>query len=383
MKKMLLCLCLLAVTLIPTYMGFSQNPYQSTENDIVIKCNGISINRNSEVDIDAINPNKTEPMLITINNTSCNPLELYSRPMIRITGPDFVVDQSLLGQLICPGSNGTFLITFSPTAADGLPKKAAITIKNSFGTDYIFTVKCTNDPTPASAAGTDGKKIEPMSSPIDVSKMPPVDITELKDNIPVKQKPGVLHSAGQPLPRQWNIAVYSHLMKSVFLDTYIPTFSILSIESDAFWYYADTIGVGFGYGYSYNYPGTWGPACNIIPCIHEHELRIIPFAFRTDGALSFSCNVIAALNLHNTIDVNGYKFNASDNKQLMIFYAKLGVNIGIVYNITDSFGIFWNGLFLNYAIPLLVWNTVDGSTSALPLGSFSLDIGGPGIIYRF
>jgi hypothetical protein len=206
---------------------------------------------------------------------------------------------------------------------------------------------------------------------------------ELKDNILVEQKLDELLFSERILSKRWNIALYSRLFKSVFLDTYIPALSILSFETDAFWYYADTVGIGFGYGYSYNYPGTWSPSCNIIPFIHEHEFRIVPFAFRTGGVFSFSLNVIASLNLHNTVDVNGYKFNASDNKELMILYTKLGLNIGIVYNFNESLGIYWNGLFFNYAIPLLIWDTSSIPAYNPPNGSFSLDIGGPGIIYRF
>jgi hypothetical protein len=150
MKKTLLRLSLLPILIIAACMGCNQIPFKPTEDNMVVKRNNaIKIDRNSEVDLDAINAdNKFEPVLLNIeNNAADSPLKLIGIPQVKISSSDFSVNQSALAQSINPGNSGTFLLSYISTVNDGLPKNANITIPNDFGKDYNFTVKCTA-PTP-------------------------------------------------------------------------------------------------------------------------------------------------------------------------------------------------------------------------------------------
>jgi hypothetical protein len=211
--------------------------------------------------------------------------------------------------------------------------------------------------------------------------------SEIKKNIMVEEKLDGLLFSEKLLAHRWEVTVYQRLLKPVLFYYYAPMLSVLSLEADLYWHYTPTIGLGVGYGYSFNYPGTFDRLMNTLPYIHQHEVRFIPLSFRTGGTLGFLINIIAAINLHNSYYIENHEVNGESyltySDETMICFAKLGLNIGMIFNLSHSFALYWNGLFLNYAIPIGEHFNYDDTDREMNVRPFSLDVAGLGIIYRF
>ncbi|MBN1697639.1 MAG: hypothetical protein JW881_09010 [Spirochaetales bacterium] len=210
---------------------------------------------------------------------------------------------------------------------------------------------------------------------------------ELKKNIRVEEKLGDLLSAEKILARRWTVSIYQKLVKPAMLYYYTPMMCVLSFESDICWYYGAMFGLGAGYGYSYSYPGAFDPLMTTLPYIHQHEIRLIPFSFRTGGKIGFALNVVTALTIHNSWyikkhDIGGeYSLTWSDEKTIWFF--KAGINAGLTINLGEPYALYWNGLFFNFAfspIDFYDYGDLEGDIHTRP---FSIDVAGLGFIFRF
>ncbi|MBN2535690.1 MAG: hypothetical protein JXB88_22620 [Spirochaetales bacterium] len=83
-------------------------------------------------------------------------------------------------------------------------------------------------------------------------KLPPLSqdilINEIKRNISVEEKLNNLLFSEKLLSHKWTISVYQKLLKSALLFFYAPMLSIISLESDVYFYYNNLLGAGLGYG---------------------------------------------------------------------------------------------------------------------------------------
>jgi hypothetical protein len=176
--------------------------------------------------------------------------------------------------------------------------------------------------------------------------------------------------------------VYQTLFKSTYVAVYHPVLSILSMESNLIWYYNRMFGLGLGYGFSLNYPATFDNDLSGHPLVKQHEIRLIPFSFQTGGFIGFNFQLLTTLNFHNTIyeTPEDAELENQDNlDEFTIIFTKIGLNIGLMINLSDSYAIYWNGMTINYGIPL--GDKYENSdTEILP---FSLDLGSIGFSLRF
>ncbi|MBN1696213.1 MAG: hypothetical protein JW881_01755 [Spirochaetales bacterium] len=207
---------------------------------------------------------------------------------------------------------------------------------------------------------------------------------ELSEHIATEKKLEELLYTNRLLSRRVIVSFYQKLLKPVLLFSYAPCLSIVSAEADVYWYYSPVLGLGAGYGYSYNYPGTMDSRLNTIPYIHQHEIRLIPFSFRTGGGIGILINAIATLNMHDSYHIEMHVEDpVTYSGEGMVFFSKLGAQAGVFWNIGESFAVYWSGLFFNIAFPLSAGSRYPEFPDLKSWGYLSFDVGALGIICRF
>ncbi|MBN1698724.1 MAG: hypothetical protein JW881_14510 [Spirochaetales bacterium] len=209
-------------------------------------------------------------------------------------------------------------------------------------------------------------------------------IREVKKNILFEQKVEGLLFSERLFSKKFSFSLHQSLFTSVFVYYYIPNINIFSLSLDCYWYYERMFGVGAGYGVSLVYPATFESGLIHHPLVQTHEIRLVPFSFRTGGKLGFLVNLMTGLTFQNAFDIIRLAGDGDfelDSEHLICF-AKTGIGLGISFNTSESFAISWGGLSFHYAIP--VAGFTENNIAALEeINPFSIDIGGLGFIYRF
>jgi hypothetical protein len=202
---------------------------------------------------------------------------------------------------------------------------------------------------------------------------------ELAQEISIKEQLDELLFNEKLISQHFYLNVHQSVIKPVVVNKYHPLLNLLSIEADAYWYYADLFGIGAGYAFSLGYPATIDSQLASHPLVAQHEFRLIPLSFRTIGRISVVLNLIAAFNMHNAYRIvyNGPldKYEYLDEKTL--FFFKFGLNMGILFSIDDNVSVFLDVVTLSGIIPLNIGTvTYDGT-------NISGALGGLGVIFRF
>jgi hypothetical protein len=209
-------------------------------------------------------------------------------------------------------------------------------------------------------------------------------VREVKKNILFEQKVEELLFSERLFSKKFSLSLQQSLFTSVFIYYYIPNINILSLKLDCYWYYNQTLGIGAGHGFSLVYPATFESGLTLHPLVQAHEVRLVPFSFRTGGKLGFLVNLMTTLIFQNAFDIirltGGDDFEVSNEH--IICFSKTGIGMGIAFNMSESFAVSWEGLSFHCAIPISGF-TENNKNAMDEINPFSLDIGGLGFIYRF
>jgi hypothetical protein len=203
-------------------------------------------------------------------------------------------------------------------------------------------------------------------------------IEELRRALVIDRKIDPLVYSEKTLSRQFSVTVINKLIKSGFAGEYQPLLNMIDFEGDFVWYYGKIVGIGLGYGFAYSYAGMIDNKLNDYPLIQHHEIRLIPFCFRTGGAIGFVAGVHAALHLHDIYTITYLPDESHTYSNLRtIVYLRFGLNVGFAFNFSETIALHIDVATLDYAIIL---SNPPEHMLRLP---FSGDIGGFGVTFRF
>jgi hypothetical protein len=203
-------------------------------------------------------------------------------------------------------------------------------------------------------------------------------VKEIKKNIEAEEKLDSLIFSQKILSHDYSLRMSIKMVKSVIIEVYHPNLNIVSFEADFFWYYGTIIGIGGGYGYSLGYPGTVDSKLRDFPLISQHELRFIPFSFRTGSRLGLVINAFLSFQCHNAYTIVYYPEGVHEyTDETLISFLSPGLNCGILINFTENIALFIDCASIKYIFVL--GETPYDDTSRRISG----DIGGIGINLRF
>ncbi len=203
-------------------------------------------------------------------------------------------------------------------------------------------------------------------------------LKEIKRNIKISEKLENLIFAEEVLSSAFSIGLRTKLFTSVLAPEYHPNLNIASAVAGFSWYYDRLFGIGLEYEYSLGYPGTIDSKLADHPLISQHQIRLIPFRFRTAGKLSILLNIFSSIHFHNAYEI---VFAPGDvhyyNNETIIWFLTAGLNLGLVLNLTKEWAVFTEIAEINYII-FRGPQPMDISRKR----NFSGDFGGLGFIYR-
>ncbi|MBN2353335.1 MAG: hypothetical protein JXD23_12245 [Spirochaetales bacterium] len=203
-------------------------------------------------------------------------------------------------------------------------------------------------------------------------------VEELRRALVIDRKIDPLVYSEKTLSRPFAATVMHKIIKSGFAGEYQPLLNMVDFEGEFVWYYGKIVGMGLGYGFAYSYAGMIDRKLSDYPLIQHHEIRLIPFCFRTGGVIGFSAAVHAALHLHDIYDITYLpdESHAYDNLQTII-YLRFGLNVGFDINFSETVALHIDAITLDYAVILA---NPPEHMLRLP---FSGDLGGFGVTFRF
>ncbi|MEJ2663752.1 MAG: hypothetical protein P8107_06885 [Spirochaetia bacterium] len=203
-------------------------------------------------------------------------------------------------------------------------------------------------------------------------------INELDDALTIDEKIEPLLFNEKILSHHFSLIFYQKFIKSALLVEYHPLFNLIDLEADFIWHYNKLFGIGLGCGYAYSYPALIDPKLADHPLVSHFELRAIPFQFRTGGAFSLILNVTTSLHMHNAYKITYFPDESHTyTDETTLFFFRLGLNLGMAFNISEQISVYVDAVTLSYAVPL------TEPPNKMTRQPFSGDIGGIGIIYRF
>ncbi|MBN2441478.1 MAG: hypothetical protein JXJ04_09025, partial [Spirochaetales bacterium] len=199
-----------------------------------------------------------------------------------------------------------------------------------------------------------------------------------EENLELEEKIEELLYLEKISSHSFNLRIYQKTIKSLFTPNLNPNLSLLSLESDFYWYYLNYLGLGFGYGFNLGYPGTIDSALNNHPLIYQHEFRIIPLSIRTSSTLSIVLDSVAALVFHDIYTITDHLDGpfTYTNAGLTLFL-KFGINMGLLFHQSEKFALYLDIAFLYYTLPLIPHPQYD------TIRHFSGDVLGMGISIGF
>ncbi len=203
-------------------------------------------------------------------------------------------------------------------------------------------------------------------------------IEELRRALVIDQKIEPLIYNEKTLSRPFAATVMHKIIKSGFAGEYQPLLNMIDFEGEFVWYYGKFVGMGLGYGFAYSYAGMIDRKLSDYPLIQHHEIRLIPFCFRTGGPIGFSTAVQIALHLHDiyTITYLPDESHTYDNLRTIV-YLRFGLNVGFDINFSETVALRIDVATLDYAVILA--NPPEHMLRV----PFSGDLGGFGVTFRF
>ncbi|MBN1696217.1 MAG: hypothetical protein JW881_01775 [Spirochaetales bacterium] len=254
--------------------------------------------------------------------------------------------------------------------------------RNAYSLDFytdektpLFSIGCSPERDRDVEAGRIAKRLEAELPPLPMKTI----AMELRNEIRIKEKLDMLLFNERYLSQQWFVNLHQSVIKPAVAGKFHPMLNILSLEGDVYWYYARLVGCGAGYAVSLGYPATIDAKLSSHPLVLQHELRIIPFSFRSAGEIGIIANIVTSLNMHNAYKIvyNSVidKYDFQDERMLSFF--KLGLNAGILFNLSASYSIFVDLLTLSFIVPLNIGNVTYDNTAV------SGAVGGVGVVLRF
>ncbi len=203
-------------------------------------------------------------------------------------------------------------------------------------------------------------------------------VTAVEKNISLEQKVEELLAIRKTMERRFVAGVSGRIFKSAFIPFLQPVLNLLSCEANLTWFYDEHFGMGGGYGFSMDFAGTFDTYLENHPRIYQHEIRLVPFCYRTGGEASFVASVIASVSIHNMYLITTH-INAPPTYGDLGFLAfvKTGINFGSTFRLSDgvSLSVDWVTAYL--AIPV-----ISHPQNSYPL-SFSGDLLGIGLTFGF